>query len=91
MIIHCQQKGLLIRSWPPLVDGRVVLPKFAYLCALPSSPRFGGRSWRADQQREMRARVGGDRFAIALESETSGKFIGHELVIGRPLERQERC
>ena len=91
VVIHCQEKGLLIRSWPPLMDGRIVLPEFAYLCALPSSPRFWGTGRRVDQQREMSASIGGYGFAIALESEASSQFISHELIIGRSLERQERC
>jgi len=31
----------------------------------------------------------GDRFAVALESEAGGQFVGDELIVGRSLERQE--
>ena len=35
------------------------------------------------------AGVSGDRFAVALESEASGQFVGDELVVRRALERQK--
>ena len=37
----------------------------------------------------MAASVSGDRFAVALESEASGQFVGDELIVGRALERQK--
>ena len=37
----------------------------------------------------MTAGVSGDRFAVALESEAGGEFVGDELIVGRALERQE--
>lgn len=42
-----------------------------------------------DQEREVTAGVSGDGFAVALESETGGEFVGDELIVGRALERQE--
>jgi len=89
VIIERQQEGLLVLGGPPLVDGGIVLPEFAHLCALPSSPRFGSRSWRADQPWEVNAGVGGDGLAVALEGAASSQLIGDELVVGRSLERQE--
>jgi hypothetical protein len=87
MILERQEKGLLVLGGPPLVDGGIVLPEFAHLCALPSSPRLGSRSWRADQPWEVNAGAGGDGLAVALEGEASRQFIGDELVIERSLER----
>jgi hypothetical protein len=42
-----------------------------------------------DQEREMTAGVSGDGFAVALESEADGQFVGHELIVWGTLERQE--
>ena len=89
MIIHRQEEGLLVRGGPPLVNGGIVLPEFAYLSALPATPGFGDRSRCADQQGEVSAGVGRDGFAVALEGKASRQFIGDELVIGRSLEGQE--
>ena len=89
VIIHGQEKSLLFRGGPPLVDGGIVLPEFTHLVPLPSSPGLGARRWRADQQGEVSAGVGRDRLAVALEDKASLQFIGHELEIGRSLERQE--
>lgn len=36
----------------------------------------------------MTAGVGGDGFAVALENEAGGEFVGDELIVGRSLERQ---
>ena len=66
-----------------------MLPEFTHPGALPAATGLGGRRRRADQQREVRAGVGGDGLAVALESKARGQFIGDELVIGRSLERQE--
>ena len=41
MIVDRQEEGLLVRRRPPLVDRRIVLPEFAYLCAFPSPSRLG--------------------------------------------------
>jgi hypothetical protein len=35
------------------------------------------------------AGVSGDGFAVALESEAGGQFVGNKLIVGRSLERQE--
>ena len=37
----------------------------------------------------MTASVSSDRFAVALESEAGGEFVGDELIVGGTLERQE--
>jgi len=89
VVIDGQQEGLLIDGRPPLVDGRVVLPQFAQASPFPAAAGPGSGPERADQQREVTAGVGGDGFAVALESEAGGQFIGDELIVGRPLEGQE--
>jgi hypothetical protein len=89
VIIERQEESLFILGGPPLVDGGIVLPEFAHLGALPSSPRLGSRSWRADQPWEVPAGISGDGLAVALEGAASRQFIGDKLVVGRSLERQE--
>ena len=89
VIIDRQQKGLLFRGGPPLVDGGIMLPEFTDLSALPSSPGFGRRRRCIDQQWEVSAGVCSDRLAVTLEGKASRQFISDELVIGRSLERQE--
>jgi hypothetical protein len=89
VILERPKEGLLVLGGPPLVDGGIVLPEFAPLCALPSSPRLGSRSWRADQPWEVNAGVGGDGLAVALAGAASSQLIGDGLVVGRSLKRQE--
>ena len=89
VVIHCQEESLLLRSGPPLVDGGVVLPQFAHAGPFPAAAGLAGGRGRTDQQREVTAGVSGDGFAVALESETGGEFIGDELIVGGLLERQE--
>ena len=72
MIIHRQQKGLLIGRWPPLMDRRVVLPQFAQASPLPAATRLGWGQGRADQERQITTGEGGNGFAVALESEAGG-------------------
>jgi len=89
VIIHRQQEGLLLRRGPPLVDGGVVLPQFAQAGPFPAAAGFGGGWGRTDQEWEVMAGVGGDGFAVALEGEAGGEFVGDELIVGWSLERQE--
>jgi len=72
VVINCKQEGLLIFGGPPLVNGGVVLPQFAHAGSLPAAAGFGGGQGHTDQEREVMAGVGGDGFAITLESEASG-------------------
>lgn len=89
MIIHGQQQGLFVGGRPPLVDGGVVLPEFAQPGTFPAAPGFG--AWRrlADQVGEMGADKGGDRLPMAFETEAAGQFIGHQLKVGRFLQRDK--
>ena len=89
MVIHGQQQGLLFGGGPPLVDGGVVLPEFAHAGAFPAAAGLGGGRGGTDQEREVMAGISGDGFAVALEGEAGGQFIGDELKVGRSLERQE--
>ena len=89
VIVHRQEEGLLVLGGPPLVDGRIMLPEFAHLGALPSSPHLWGPGRGADEQWETSAGVSGNGLAVALEGKASRQFVGDELVIGRSLEGQE--
>ena len=72
VVINGQQEGLLGIGGPPLVDGGVVLPQFAHAGTLPAAAGLGRGRGHTDQEREVMAGVGGDGFAVALESEASG-------------------
>jgi hypothetical protein len=89
VVINGQQEGLLGVGGPPLVDGGVVLPQLAHAGSFPAAAGLGCGRGRTDQEREVTASVGGDGFAVALESEADGQFVGDKLVVGRSLERQE--
>ena len=89
MIIHGEQEGLLRRGGPPLVDGGVVLPEFAQPGTLPAAPGVGAWGWLADEVGEVGADKGGDRLAMPPETEAAGQFIGHQLKVGRFLQRDK--
>ena len=89
MIIDGQQEGLLGGAWPPLVDGRIVLPEFAEASAFPAAPGFGARFWLADEVGKVGSNKIGDRLTMALETEAAGQFIGHQLKVGRFLQRDK--
>lgn len=89
MIIEREQEGLLGVGRPPLVDRGIVLPEFAESGALPAAARLGNRCGRADQEWEVAAGKDGDGFAVAVEGEAGGEFVGDELVIGRALEGEK--
>jgi hypothetical protein len=89
VVIQGEQERLLVGGGPPLVDGGVVLPQFSHTGSFPAAVGLGGGCGRTDQEREVTAGVSGDGFAVALESEAGGQFVGDELIVGRSLERQE--
>ena len=68
------------------MDRGVVLPEFAQAGALPAAAGFAGGWDRLHEEREVVPGISGDGFAIPLESEAGGQFIGHELIVGRSLE-----
>ena len=89
VVIHRQQKDLLVGCGPPLMDRGVVLPEFSQARPFPAAAGLGGGRRPGDQEREMTAGVSGDGLAITLESKAGEEFIRDELVVGRSLERQE--
>ena len=89
MIIDGQQQGLLGGGGPPLVNGRIVLPQFAPAGAFPTAAGFGARFRLAEEVWEMRSDKGGDGLPLAFETEAGGQFIGHQLKVGRFLQRDE--
>ena len=66
-----------------------MLPKFAQPGAFPAATGFGAWGWLADEVGEMGADKGGDGLPMPLETETAGQFIGHQLKVGRGLQRDK--
>ena len=89
MIIHGQQQGLFFIGGPPLVDGGIVLPEFIDAGTFPAAAGFGTRFRLAEEIRKMGSGEGGHRLAMALETEAGFQLVGHELEVGRLLERDE--
>ena len=89
MVINRQQEGLFFVGRPPLVDGGVVLPEFAQTGTFPAATGLGAWGWLADEVGEMGADKGGDRLSMPLETEAAGQFIGHQLKVGRFLQRDK--
>ena len=89
MIIDGQQQSLFGGAWPPLVDRRIVLPKLAEAGTFPSAAGLGARLRLTDEVGEMGADKGGDGLTMALETETQGQFIRHQLEVGRFLQRDK--
>ena len=89
VIVCGEQESLFGRGWPPLVDGAVVLPKFADVgtTEAPIDTRLARR--RGHEVRIagldvcLYRRTGANQAAEALE------FVGDELIVGRVLQRQE--
>ena len=89
MIIYSQKQRLFVRGWPPLMDGGIVLPKFAQTRAFPSAAGLGARFWLADEVWKMGSNKGGDRLTMAIETKSDGQFVGHQLKVGRLLQWDE--
>ena len=66
-----------------------MLPEFAQPGAFPAATGLGAWGWLADEVGEMGADKGGDRLAMPLETKAGGQFIGHQLKIGRFLQRDK--
>ena len=66
-----------------------MLPEFAQAGAFPAAPGSGARFRLADEVGEMGSDKGGDRLPMALETEAAVQFIGHQLKIGRFLQRDK--
>src|ERR1043166_4224538 len=85
VVVHSEQEGLLGLSGPPLMDEGIVLPEVDQAGAVPAPARVRLAPGQGDQRREVGAGIGGNGSAVAVEGETSGQFIRHKLVVGRPL------
>ena len=66
-----------------------MLPEFVEAGAFPAAPGFGVRFRLADKAGEMSSDKGGDRLAMALETKANGQFVGHQLKVGRLLQRDK--
>jgi len=66
-----------------------VLPQLAQAGAFPSAAGFEVRFGLANELGEMRSDKGGDRLAMALETKANGQFVGHQLKVGRLLQRDK--
>ena len=86
VIIDGQQEGLFGGSWPPLVDGGIVLPEFAQASSLPTAAGFGTGFRLADELWEMGPDKRGHGLPMALEAKAASQFVGHQLKIGRFLQ-----
>jgi hypothetical protein len=89
MIVDGQQESLLLLGPPPLVNGRVMLPKLIKAGSLPAAASLGLTGPLSNEVREVGAHKGGDGFAMAFKPKASIQFIGDELEIGRVLQRNK--
>ncbi len=89
MVVHGEQEGLLVRPWPPLVNGTVVLPKFADFGTAESSIDTVLSRWCGDEVCEVSFDVGLNARTGASELAKAFEFVADKLVVGRVLHRQE--
>lgn len=87
MIIDGEQEGLFLRSLPPLMDGRVVLPELVDARAFPSASSLGVACGQAYQVGKAVARKRGNGLTMSLEAKAGIQFVGDELKVRRALER----
>jgi len=89
MVIHGEQEGLLGGGGPPLVDGTVVLPKFADVRATEAAIDAGLARRGGHEMGVAGLDVGLHRGASPDQAAEPIQFIGDELVVGRILQGQE--
>lgn len=89
MIVHGEQEGLLGGGRPPLVDGAVVLPKFAEAGATEAAIDTGLACGGGHEMGLVGLDVGLHRGTSPDPSAEPFQLIGDELVVGRILQRQE--
>lgn len=89
MIIDGEQEGLFLRSLPPLMDGRVVLPELVDARSFPSASSLGVAGGQACQVGKAVARKRGHGLTMSLEAKAGLEFVGDELKVRRALEREE--
>ena len=83
MVIDGEEKELLLRSGPPLVDGAVVLPELADMRPAETPVSAVARRRRGKETREVFFNGCLDAGTGAGEAEKPLQLIGHELEIGR--------
>jgi len=66
-----------------------VLPELVEASAFPAAAAFGARFGLADEVGKMCSDKGGDRLSMAFETKAEVQLIGHELKIGRFLQRDK--
>ena len=89
MVIDSEQEGLLSGGRPPLVDGTVVLPKFADAGATEAAIDPGLACRGGHEMGVVSLDVGLHRGASPDQAAEPFQLIGDELVVGRILQRQE--
>lgn len=89
MIVHREQENLLVRGRPPLMDGAVVLPKFADVGPAKTAVGANARRRSRKKMREVFFEISLNAGACADEAVKSLEFIRHELEIGRAREGQK--
>ena len=89
MVVHGEQEGLLGGGRPPLVDGTVVLPKFADAGATEAAIDPGLACRGGHQMGVAGLDVGLHRGARPDQAAEPFQLIRDELVVGRILQRQE--
>ena len=89
MIVHREQENLLVRGRPPLMDGAVVLPKFADMSPAKTPVGANARRRNREQMREVFFEISLNAGTSADEAVKPLEFIGHELEIGRTREGQK--
>jgi hypothetical protein len=71
------------------VDRGIVLPELVEAGAFPTAAAFGARFGLADEIGKMGSDKGGDRLPVALETKADVQLLGHELKMGRFLQRDK--
>jgi len=89
VVINGKQQDLFGGGRPPLMNGTVVLIKFANPCTAeaPVGPLFSQRS--RDEMREVGFDIDLDAGSSPLETAEPLHFVRHKLVVGRVLQWQE--
>ena len=86
MIVHREQKNLLVRGRPPLVDGAIVLPKLTDVGPAKTPVGANARRRNRKQMREVFFEISLNAGACAGEAVKALEFIRDELEIGRARE-----
>jgi hypothetical protein len=96
-IVGCQKEGLLGGCWPPLVNGAIMLPKFADQRPTETSESSRFTLRLGNEVREVGFDIFLDGGASPLELVEAIEFISHKLVVGwhwqshKVLEKLNNC